>query len=231
MKKLLKKVLILIMILLVIITITGCGNKENNIVEENSEIVEENTEKTKTFSILNKVLSSENYVMILQGKTDIGEGEEEATISVATKSGNIYMDVNAISEHATIMYKDGITYIISHDKKIYTTIQGKDEEIFNEDTTFISESDLKNIEEQESKNGKEIIDEIEYDYEEFNIEEKNIVERYYFLNDDLKYIKSIYENGNEELMKIIKLSTEVEDYLFNIPTGYENVSVSLNSEE
>lgn len=227
MKKSLKLVLAIMLIISLAFAITGCGNNKNNEESTKNESnvntenkIEENG-KSKTYNALNKVLLSENYVMILQGKTDMGEGEEEVTMTVAAKGENIYMDVNATSQHATIMYKDGTTYIISHDEKAYIAMKGKDEGTFDEDTTFITKDDLEAIESQECKKGKETIDGTEYEYEEFNTDEDNTTERYYFLNNDLKYVKSIDEDGEEELMKIVKLSTEVDEALFNIPTGYE----------
>lgn len=234
MKKLLKIVLTLMIITLVAITITGCSSKEDSNLEYNSTNedlakTEENTENSKTFNILNEIFSGEDYVMTLKGKTDIGEGEEEVTMTVASKGENIYMDVSAPSQHATIMYKNGTTYIISHDEEACVTMQGKDEETFNEDSTFISKEELQELEKQEYKIGKETIDGTEYEYEEFKNDEENITDRYYFSNSDLKYIKSIDEEGNEELMEIVKLSSEVDDSLFSIPTGYEVMTLdSLN---
>lgn len=226
MKKSLKLILTIMLIISLAFAITGCGNNKNN--DENSKNessvnTENKTEengKSKTYNALNKVLSGENYVMTLQGKADMGEGEEDVTMTVAAKGENIYIDVNATSQHATVMYKDGTTYLISHDDKAYVTKQGKYEETFDEDMNLISKEDLKDIETQECTKGKETIDGTEYEYEEFNTDEGNTTERYYFLNNDLKYVKSIDED-EEELMKIIKLSSEVDESLFNIPTGYE----------
>lgn len=236
MKKSLKLILAIMLIVSLAFAITGCGNNKNNeesAKNESNANTENNVEengKSKTYNALNKVLSSENYVMTLQGKADIGEGEENVTITVATKGENIYMDVNATSQHSTIMYKDGTTYIISHDEKAYIAMQGKDEDTFNEDTTLIDKEDLKDIEAQECKKGKETIDGTEYDYEEFKADEGKTTERYYFLNNDLKYVKSIDEDGEEELMKIVKLSSEVDEALFNIPTGYEAIDMGDTEE-
>lgn len=227
MKNSLKLCLTIFIIILVLCTITGCGKKEDgnlekNIINENLEEIGETIESSKTFNVLNEIFSGENYVMTLQGKTDIGEGEEEeVTMTFATKGENIYIDVNAASQHATIMYRNGTTYIISHDEEACVTMQGKDEGTFDEDITYISKEDLQELEKQAYKIGKETIDGTEYEYEEFKNDEENITDRYYFSNNDLKYIKSIDEDGEEELMKIIKLSSEVDDSLFNIPTGYE----------
>lgn len=224
MKKTFKLIIAIILLISLSFVITGCGGKEENVANETSEKKLEDTEKSKTFNALNNVFSGEDHIIILQGKTDMGDGEEDVTMAVATKGEDIYIDVNSTSEHATIMYKDGKTYIISHDKRAYKIIQGKGEGIFDEDTIVISKQDLKDIEKQEAIKGKEFIDGTEYEYEEFKDEEENVIDRYYFSNNDLKYIKTIDEEVNEELMKIVKLSSEVEDSLFNIPTGYEIIN-------
>lgn len=230
MKKSLKLVLAIMLIISLAFAITGCGNNNNNgenAKNEGNVNTENKTEengKSKTYNALSKAFSGENYEMILQGKMDIGEGEEDVTMTIATKGENIYMDVNAVSQHATVMYKDGTTYLISHDDKACVTMKGKDEGTFDEDMTLISKEDLKDIETQECKNGKETIDGTEYDYEEFKADEGSTTERYYFSNNDLRYIKSINEDG-EELMKVLKLSSEVDDNLFNIPTDYETVNM------
>lgn len=230
MKKSLKLILAIMLIISLAFAITGCGNNKNseegtkNERNVNSDNKVEENGKSKTYNALSKAFSGDNYEMTLQGKMDIGEGEEDVTMTIATKGENIYMDVNAVSQHATVMYKDGTTYLISHDDKACVTMKGKDEGTLDEDMTLISKEDLKDIETQECTKGKETIDGTEYDYEEFKDNEGNTAERYYFSNNDLKYIKSI---GllEESLMKVIKLSSEVDDSLFNIPTDYEVVDM------
>ena len=74
---------------------------------------------------------------------------------------------------------------------------------------------------QEYKTGKESIDGKEYDYEEYYDSENEITERYYFDGNELKYVKSIDSDGEEQIMKVLKLSSEVDDSVFDIPSDYK----------
>ena len=225
MKKILKLILTIMLIVSLAFAITGCGNNKEKVESKVSEEskVEENG-KSKTYNAINKVFSGEKYVMTIQGKEDMGNGEEDLTATIAAMGENMYMDVNTTKQHITAIYKDQTTYIISHDEKAYIKIKGKDEETFNENIVFITKEDLKSIESQECKKGKETIDGIEYEYEEFTNNNENTTERYYFINNDLKYIKTINED-EEELIKILKLSSEVDESLFNLPADYEVIDM------
>lgn len=232
MKKSLKLFLVILLVLVVAFAVTGCGkkNEENNAntaTTENSTKAENNETKTestssKTVNALSKLQG--DYVMALEGKTE--EDGEEITMSmtIATKGENIYADVKAEDEHATIIYKDGTTYLIAHDEKMYMTQEGKEEDAFS-DMTFITKEDLDEIKKEECKTGKETIEGTEYDYEEYTDSKTNEVERFYFTGDELRYIKAIGEDGNEELMKVNTLSSDVDDSLFEIPADYQKVEL------
>lgn len=221
MKKLLKSILVIMLIVSLALVITGCGNKtskENETVEDNG--------KSKTYNALNKAFSGDSYIMSLEGKLDLGEGMENSKITVAIKGEDIYMDVDATSGHLTIMYKDNSTYILSHEDKMYMVSEEKDEDLFSDDDMFIlSKEDLKEIETAEYKTGKETIDGTEYEYEEYKADGNEKTDRYYFAGNDLKYIKTTNENGEEEIIKVIKLSSEVDDSIFDIPTDYEKLDI------
>ena len=103
------------------------------------------------------------------------------------------------------------------------TSEGKDEELFEEDDNLaiFSVEDLNAMSEAHYTTGKEAVDGTEYDYEEFKDEETGVSDKYYFSGEDLIYIKTTNENGEEDVMKVIKLSSEVDDNIFNVPEGYE----------
>ena len=65
------------------------------------------------------------------------------------------------------------------------------------------------------------IDGKEYDYEEYYDSENEITERYYFDGTELKYVKSTDSDGEEQIMKVLKLSSEVDDSVFDIPSDYK----------
>ena len=219
MKKILKLSLIILLIILLAFVITGCGK------DENTNQSQEDNGKSKTYNLFTKVFSGENYIVSLEGETDMGEGIEKMTATMAIKGDNLYADVDSTSQHASIICKDNKTYIIMHDEKMYMIMDGKDEETF-EEMTLISTEDLKEMENKEYKTGKETIDGTEYEYEEYENEEDKTTERYYFLGNDLKYIKSIDGDRKEEIMRVIKISSEVDDNIFNIPEDYQGINTS-----
>lgn len=229
MKKLLKLSLISLLIISLMIVVTGCGEKKEKNNNNNTNVIQEDQSKdngkSKTYNLFNKVFSGGNYMMILEGETDLGEGLEKATITMAVKGNNTCVDVSATSQHVTIIYKDDASYIISHDEKMYMAMAGEQDYTLD-DMTLITDEDLKTMETQEYKTGKETIDGTEYEYEEYKDEENGTAERYYFSGNDLKYMKSIDEDGKEEIMKTIKLSSEVDESIFSIPADYQEVDMS-----
>ena len=226
MKRFLKLFLVVLLISVVAISVIGCGKKEentnnaateNNTKAENNGTAETTATSSKTYNALSKL--NGDYVMSLEGEMEAGV---VMSITIAFKGDNMYADVKSDGEHATVVYKDGITYLIAHDEKMYMVQEGKDEDTFG-DLIFFSEDDLNNIKDEKYKTGKETIEGTEYDYEEYTDSETNEVERFYFSGNELRYIKSIDENGNEQLMKINTLSSEVDDSLFEIPADYQKV--------
>ena len=240
MKRTLKFLLIITIILALAIVLAGCGEKEDNNsanIEEakNNSNTEENNatdnnnastnnnvtkdaSKSKTYNAFSSI--KDDFVISLEGKEDLGEGEENVTMTVAVKGEKSYLDMKAASQHATIIIKDNTTYIISHDEKIYMSQEGVDDSTFDS-TPILSEEDLKDMEKEEYTTGKEKIDGTEYEYEEYKDEEENTVARFYFSGDELRYIKNINEDGTEELMKINSFSSDVDDSLFEIPADYQ----------
>ncbi len=216
MKKLLKLSLIIMLVISLAFVVTGCGNNDDANKAEGNE-------KSKTYNALSEAFSGDDYIMTLEGDMDLGEGTENTTMTLAMKGENVYMDVDATSGHLTVMYKDNTTYVVSHADKMYMTTEGKNEEIFSEEDMFaFSKDDLKEIEDSEYTTGKETINGTEYEYEEYKYED-GTTERYYFSGNDLTYIKTTSEDGTEETMKVVKLSSEVEDSIFELPTDYKKV--------
>ena len=204
MKKIVKSSLIAILLVAVAIAITGCGAK-----------------KDKTYNTLGKTLLGDTYIIELEGDNLSGT-DEKGTLTIAKKNGNVLQEVKSGEEKMSIMFKDNTTYLVAHDQKIYMKTEGRDESILpEEDETFLSKDELEALKTQEYKTGKESIDGKEYDYEENYDSENEITERYYFDGNELKYVKSIDSDGEEQIMKVLKLSSEVDDSVFDIPSDYK----------
>ena len=158
----------------------------------------------------------------MTGELITEETDEKGTASISEKNGNVLQEVKSGEEKMSIMFKDNTTYLVAHDQKIYMKTEGRDESILpEEDETFLSKDELEALKTQEYKTGKESIDGKEYDYEEYYDSENEITERYYFDGNELKYVKSIDSDGEEQIMKVLKLSSEVDDSVFDIPSDYK----------
>ena len=223
MKRTLKLTLIILLIISLAFVVTGCGNKDQDNSTSTNE-TQENT-KSKTYNALTKAFSGDDYIMTVEGEMDSGNGLEDTTVTVAVKGENVYMGIKATSGNMTVMYKDNTTYIISHDDKKYMMSEGKNEQLFQEDMMVFSKDDLNELETAKYTTGKETIDGTEYEYEEYVDEENGSTDRYYFSGDDLIYIKSTNDNGEAEITKVLKLSSEVDESIFEIPSDYQSVQM------
>ncbi len=203
MKKIVKSSLIAILLVAVAIAITGCGAK-----------------KDKTYNTLGKTLLGDTYIIELEGDNLSGT-DEKGTLTIAKKNGNVLQEVKSGEEKMSIMFKDNTTYLVAHDQKIYMKTDGKDESILSDDEAFLSKEELEALKTEEYKTGKEKIDDKEYYYEEYYDSENEITERYYFDGNELKYVKSIDSDGEEQIIKVLKLSSEVDDSVFDIPSDYK----------
>lgn len=145
----------------------------------------------------------------------------------AKKDGAAYIDKDYQGQNSEYLIKDGNTYLLLDDRKIYYTYKNNETDL---------EKVLKQIEtikEQEYTEGKEKIENKEYKYEEYegvteflvkNIEttdEQVAKTRFYFDNGKLVYIKTII--GTQEETLKVDISYEVDDKLFEIPEGYEEM--------
>lgn len=206
MKKTLKISLIILVIALIPFIITGCkfgGPKE-----------EKEEEGSKTYANLSKTLLSDNYVLTME--------ENGGKITIAVKGGNSCYEMEDDTGKQTIMFKDGISYIIYHADKQYMAVPTDGEDLGLNDFEAFPKEELEKTKTLECTKGKETIEGKEYEYEEFKDEDAGVTDRYYWVGDDLKYFKST-KDSEESLTKITKLTSEVDDKLFDIPEDYEEI--------
>ena len=214
MKKIFKSILAILLLTSLVFAVTGCNKKNNS--NNNEAGVEDG--KSKTYNALKKVFSGNEYTISFEQK-------DGSKVKLATKGDNIFMDATEEGEHLSIIQKDGKTYVISHDEKMYMVSEGEEGEMLDKNEfEIISKDDLAKIENSQYKTGKETIDGKEYEYEEY-VNSDSLTERYYFEGKDLKYIKTIDEDGEEEIMKIVEMSSTVNDSVFEIPADYEKVDI------
>ena len=218
MKKTIKIVLIAILAVVMIMAITGCGENEEKEVDD-IKVDFENNGKSITYNTFSKL--SEDYILSIEAKEDTGEGEETVITTIAVKGNKLSMYLKTDTEHMGVIYKDNTTYLILHDDEQYFKEAGKDEDAI-EDMSLFSAEELDEIKEKEYVTGKESISGTEYYFEEFKDEDEKETIRFYFLGNDLKYIRNISEDENI-LLKVNELSSKVDDSYFDVPSGYSEI--------
>lgn len=155
------------------------------------------------------------------------ELDEKNTSYYAKRDNMAYIDSIYQGNQSKIVIKEGNTYLLAEDQKAYYTYQN------NEVDLKKIELQLESIKEAEYIKGKEKINGKQYDYEEYegitefliknieNIEEQATKTRFYFEGDKLVYIKTTV-GDYEEILKV-KISYDVDNKLFEIPSEYKQV--------
>lgn len=151
--------------------------------------------------------------------------DENNKIYYSRKGNMAYMNTFYNEQESEYIIKNGNTYLIRDEEKIYYTYRNNETEL-----TKVTGA-LDAIKDYEYTSGKEKIDNKEYYYEEYqgvtmlsigisdNSDIQNNKTRFYFEGDELVYIKTITKD-NQELMKI-ETSYNVKDNLFEIPSDYQ----------
>lgn len=206
-----KKVTILAIAIIIIVAliITGIYFATKKVIEVNNE--------EKLAKIYDKMLQDETYKISIKLNDD-------NQYTIARKKDMAYIDSYIEGRHTNNIVKDGNTYLLMYGTKKYYVYKNNQLQL----TEFTNE--LKEIiDSQENIKGKEKIDGKTYSYEEYsktsnfimseeNINGENVVTRFYFDGDDLKYIKTII-NDKTELLQV-DLSYEVDDNIFQIPSDF-----------
>ena len=143
----------------------------------------------------------------------------------AKKSNSAYLDDVVDGVETEMLIKNGNTYLIKDDEKVYYTYRN------NETNINKIEDILEELKDLEYETGKEKIEDKIYSYIEYNqltdftimnisnIKSDTKKTRFYFDGKDLKYIKTIAGN-KEELLKVT-ISKNIDNKLFEIPSDYE----------
>ena len=176
---------------------------------------------TKVSKLYKKMEKSQEYLLEMKD-------ESNYEITIAKKNGQTAIDMNNDGDRVTTLIKDGTEYLISHSQKEYYTYNAEDT-----DETIVTDM-LKDLKKTDSK-GKEKINGSTYKYEEYKgfegfmtstglePDERNVSTKFYFKGKDLKYIKTIVPDEEDELLEI-KITYSVPDELFEIPSDYLEAS-------
>ena len=147
--------------------------------------------------------------------------------TIIVKDGNkTAIDSYADGKHTTTIINENKTYYIIHDKEEYYIYNSA-----NIENSIVIDW-IKDVMDKEHTIGEEKVRGRKLKYEEYtgatmfsettslDIDESKTRTRFYFDNSkDLVYIKTIYENGTEELQKI-EITQEIDSKLFEVPSTY-----------
>jgi len=153
------------------------------------------------------------------------EKDENTKTMMAKKGEKTIIDDYSENGHSTTIVKDNNTYLVLHDREEYYVYEGNTVE-----QNILTEG-LSEVSEKAFTMGTEKVQGKKYSYEEYSgstmfmsssaldTNEEDIKTRFYFDKDDnLVYIRTII-GVNQELLKI-RLETEVDDSIFEIPSHY-----------
>ena len=223
-----KKWLILLLSVTMLFMFTGCGGgeepaptaTEGEQVQQEEPAAEPEEEKlpeelsgfagTKTGAFYSQFADGKMY---MEYETEI-EGQQMTLIS-ATNGDKIYSESRMGDVTAGVSIIDGdVMYTIDHNSKMVVKmpLQADAQTIA---TNIMEESDV-NMDEM--KSGKRTIDGKEYDTEEWHMEDGASI--MCFDGDQLAYIIG-EADGTEAIMKIVKVSKDVDESLFEIPDDYQ----------
>ena len=223
-----KKWLILLLSVTMLFMFTGCGGgeepaptaTEGEQVQQEEPAAEPEEEKlpeelsgfagTKTGEFYSQFTDGKMY---MEYETEI-EGQQMTLIS-ATNGDKTYSESRMGDVTAGVSIIDGdVMYTIDHNSKMVVKmpLQADAQTIA---TDIMEESDV-NMDEM--KSGKRTIDGKEYDTEEWHMEDGASI--MCFDGDQLAYIIG-EADGTEAIMKIVKVSKDVDESLFEIPDDYQ----------
>lgn len=208
MKKKIKISIIPIIIIIIVIIVVGMIRKNNKTNDE-------------------QLLQGEYDKLILMSKYQFSKEKDSKNKTIVVKDeNNTAIDSYADGNHTTTIIKDDKTYYIIHDKEEYYIYNST-----NIENSIIIDW-IKDVIKKEHTNGEEKVRGRKLKYEEYigttmftentslDIDESKTKTRFYFDNNkNLVYIKTIYENGKEELQRI-EITEEINNKLFEIPSTY-----------
>ena len=200
-------IVIISIIILIIYAVTNIGAESESKDENRLVNIYERMTQNETYSITFQLNDNNRYTVYRKG--------DVANIDT-------YDDGN----HTAHIVKDGNTYLLMYEMKQYYIYQNNSSEL-TELTNELNEI----IQSQEPETGKEKIDGVNYRYEEYKgvsyflmntdeeVSEENTNTRFYFDDDNLKYIKTT--TGDKSELISVNISYDVDDSVFDIPSDFQ----------
>ncbi len=203
--------------------------------KKNNEQIKFDENLTKVQNIYENICKSKEFTFSMEEKNS----EINYEVDMAQKGSDFCIDMHSEDEHTTTVVMGNESYYIMHNDKEYYNFGSEDIE------PDLEIYGLENLINNEYNTGNETINGKEYYYEEYQndgsdfiiyadlSEESEVRTRFYFDNNELVYIKSIIQDGEnkqEELFKA-KLEYKVDEKLFEIPSDYKEIVEEVDQDE
>ena len=174
---------------------------------------------------------SNQYTMKAVIKTKSGNEETAVPATVVRSGNNIFMETKLPvdgNKYVTlrILSKDGksILYIPTIRAYIEMPADATGEMLDAVDYASVNHDDEKYVQSQDVT-----VDGKTYRVDTYEVDKA--VKKYYFLNDELKRVEVLQDNGDSLIVEYETLSNTVDTRVFIPPTGYFNLGNVKNSEE
>jgi len=218
-----KKWILIMIAILMIFGVSACGEKESK-PEEQPPVTEEPVQEPefKYIGIASDVMNIDEHPLYMDFTTEFDN--DLVNVKLYIKDKNIRMDTeDPEMGPVSLITNSAGSFIIMHDYKAYMT---SGEPVDVEGMAFMIHEDQ--VSDYEVKTGREEIGGVMYDYERLtplaetddNGNTKSDV-TFYFLEgtDEWAALKT-----EETMMYINKISQEVDDSVFAIPSDYSNMT-------
>ena len=193
-------------IILVLILVAGCGTKgeEQNPVYSDENVEPEATNNSRIAELFGN--DQEAWWLEIKTQEEFDTGPSDFIMKIAYQQGMTYTEIENQVANVCTLYKDNVYYTILYDEASY--IISPTNEI----------GDVIGMPQHYGWliTGDEVIDGVEYEFEEY-LESGETV-RYYFLGDELKYLRN-----SSGLSEVLGYGTEVEAEWFEIPANFREI--------
>jgi outer membrane lipoprotein-sorting protein len=201
MRNKLKITAIMLVMVLIMFSFAACGGSSSGNLADN----------------VNQILKSGTYQMTFSMETTYQGTSENMEMTIAVKDKNMAGKMTSNGVNIRFILKDNKYYIINDDQKIVMCMDVEEgdvqvpdfSDIFSENLTLSNKSNV-------TVNGKSLL------CEEYKIADGSV--KYYFSGKTLVRMETTY-GSSTQTMEIKEIKATIDDSLFDIPSGYQQISM------
>ncbi len=199
-----KKLFVIAAAMIMIFSFAACGDGSKD------------ASQSMTADVFNGISEKNGMHMDVEMESD----GQDITMNMQVKGDEFYADSSVDGKRGIIIQTGDAVYILDPSSKSGVKYTSSDED-YTEDYQEMMKID-EYADESEYTTGDMKVEGSKYTYEEFSDKNENAdTVRFCFDGNDLKYIVIMDENGDvSETMKINALDADIDESLFEVPSGY-----------